>query len=227
MKFTVDPKQQTFFSRKGYLELEPLFSEEELDAVAIEIDQALQQQLKTPQARLSDQETKELFLLGRDLWRHDTEVKKLVFNKQLAQITASLLPPTGLRIAYDQAIRIGKNPGKSPLPSPTTLQKVSAFQSIVCGILIRLTDGPAPKVSDFFCPYPAKKGEMTLFKPDLPLSFDPLFQIPNQSLLLIAYCIPKTVYILEPNDPHTHRLKKEGYAFGDLLKNKTHPIILR
>ncbi len=227
MKFTIVAEQKTFLSRKGYLELEPLFSEEELTAASVATDAALKKEIKNPKEYFVDKRPDELFLLGRDLWRKEAAIEKLALNKPLARIAGALFDEKTVRIGYTQAFRTQKTTGKSPLKTPTTLQKVSCIQGVVCGLVIRLTDGPVAKAADFFSPYPEKKGDMTFFTPDLPITFDPFFQIQDQSLLLIVYCLPSSVYILEMDDPHTHQLKKEGYVFGDRLKNETHPLIVR
>jgi hypothetical protein len=41
---------------------------------------------------------------------------------------------------------------------------------------------------------------------------------------LIAYTGPEGRYVLNTKDPHTHWLKKFGFAFGDTLQKN--PLIL-
>lgn len=64
-----------------------------------------------------------------------------------------------------------------------------------------------------------------------PKGGDALFFTPQASLppfetaLFISYTEPKTLYIYNPEDPHTHFLKTLGYSFGDCLKESTHPLL--
>ena len=45
--------------------------------------------------------------------------------------------------------------------------------------------------------------------------------------LLIAYAGPGAVYVFNERDPDTHALKREGYVFGDRLREETHPTLTR
>lgn len=63
-----------------------------------------------------------------------------------------------------------------------------------------------------------KVGNVIFFNPKFPPE-----KLANS--FVIVYCEPKTQYLYEPKDPHTHLLKKLGYTFGELLRNDTHPLI--
>lgn len=58
------------------------------------------------------------------------------------------------------------------------------------------------------------------------LFFHPKLLFPQmEKAFLITYCESKTLYHFKKEDPYTHHVKKLGYAFGDLIKNDTHPLI--
>ncbi|MBS0635234.1 MAG: hypothetical protein JSR37_07205 [Verrucomicrobia bacterium] len=50
---------------------------------------------------------------------------------------------------------------------------------------------------------------------------------PDARYFLIGWADERAQYILQPNDPHTHDLKKLGYVFGDRLQEQWHPTLLR
>lgn len=62
--------------------------------------------------------------------------------------------------------------------------------------------------------------ELLFFHPNMPHPID-------HPVYLVALGAPESRYIHKPTDPENARLKKEGYAFGDLLKNETHPLFFR
>ena len=66
-----------------------------------------------------------------------------------------------------------------------------------------------------------------LFQPRISIPFAELSQNPDSLYLLIAYVSDSAVYILNEQDPHVHFLKSLDYTFGDKLKEKTHPILIR
>jgi hypothetical protein len=111
-------------------------------------------------------------------------------------------------------------PGEPLFPEPFCLQKVSCFQPICGAVFLRLSDDPTPPPI-----LPQKAGSTLFVGPNFPIPWSSFLQQTPSSFFLIAYCTDRTVYVLEKRDPHTHALKKLGYGFGDLLEEKTHPII--
>ena len=43
--------------------------------------------------------------------------------------------------------------------------------------------------------------------------------------LLIVYCAPQARYLHNKSDPFTHDVKKEHFAFGDVLSHQHHPLL--
>ena len=84
-------------------------------------------------------------------------------------------------------------------PGHYSLQTMSCLRPLVCGLLLNLVSRKGSFVADaFFLKEPA---------------------------LLIAYGGERTLYTLNPSDPHTHLLKKQGYVFGDVVNSSTHPVV--
>ena len=134
----------------------------------------------------------------RDLWKKDPFVKKIVLRSQFAEIAAELSNQRKLRIGFDE---------RAKELTPLSLQEGSCLKTISLGLI--------------FCLSGEKQGHGTFFSPHIPLSTVAFYD----DSFLLAYCENRTFYLLETKDPHTHLLKKEGYAFGDILTNATHPLL--
>lgn len=216
MPLTLSSSHQDFFSNHHYIEFNDLLSSSEIKQLQKAIHEALIQREKKI---IETRSPKELFKAGRDLFRDHPIIKKFVLHKRFAKIASALFNEPILRLAYDQAL-CSFSQGEPIFSQPLSLQQISSFQSIVGGIIIRLSDDPNPP--DLL---PQKAGNLLFIAPTFPLPWSSFFQQTPQSFFLITYCGNRTVYVLENTDPHTHALKKLGYGFGDLLEEKTHPIV--
>lgn len=225
MRFATSSEHRDFFTKKGYIEFDDLLSEEEADKLK-ELGRAiLGRRLAASPTEVMRKSSLGLFMAGRDVWREEAQIKALFFKSRLSEIASSLFKTVPLRLAYDQWIETG-HVHDFPFSHPASLQDVSSFQSLVGGLIIQLSDQPAKAApSIHLSPLPQKKGSGVYFASRISLALDKLFQLPGQTLYLLAFCPKKTLYILDKKDPHTHLLKKEGYVFGDQLKSPRHPLI--
>ena len=216
MRAALGPGQRDFFSKNHYIEFENLVDNG--DDIHAHIDQVLAKRTKK---FVETQTPKELFMAGRDLFRDDPILQKASLSRHLGQIASILFNTTPVRIAYDQSLRTTTLTG-SPFVQPTSLTQVSCFQPILGGAIIRLSSDPHSP--DFL---PKKAGSGVFFEPNFVLPWSSFFQTPHQSFLLICYTTEKCRYVLNPEDLHTHALKKLGFGFGDALKNETHPLVFK
>lgn len=209
MNLSVTQKHIHFFAENGFIELEEIISTAEAAVLCSAIDALLEKRMK----KIIDMHTPvELFKSGRDLWKHSPVIAKKSMSRSFAALMASLTLAKGVRLAYDQAIRTTKQPGEI-FPFPCPLQEVSCFQPLLGGMLLRLKDDP--NAPDFL---PKKIGSALFFQASVPLPWNAFTQTQDQSFFLLAYAPENCLYVLEPKDPHTHDLKKEGYGFGDPIK---------
>jgi len=218
MRAALTPEHREFFSRNHFIEFEELLPFLDCEKIKEHTDQVL---LKRTLKSLESQSPEQLFAVGRDLFREDALIRKMVVSRLLAQTFSLLLDAPVIRVAYDEVLRTTKI-GSSPLSQATSLQSVSAFQSLLGGAVIRLT--PDGTSHEFL---PQKVGSVVFFRPDLPLPWPDFFQIEHQSFLLIAYAPERCLYVPSSDDPHGHALKKLGYGSGDALNNTLHPIAFR
>jgi len=86
-----------------------------------------------------------------------------------------------------------------------TLQAQLSFQGLIGGLIL-LPDGSGYFVTP------------TCLLVDLNLNLE-------LDYFLIAYAGHNACYIYNKRDPFTHNLKELGYAFGDNLQAKFHPIL--
>ncbi|MBS0615683.1 MAG: hypothetical protein JSR58_03930 [Verrucomicrobia bacterium] len=215
MPFTLTKDHQFFYSKNKYIEFEEVFSSETCTSAKELLDRLVETRLKK---MIGSRTPDEIFSAGRDMWR---DYPNLSLSRPAAQLAAELFNAKQLRIAFDQYLRT-LQPTNSPLKEAYTLQQISCFQPIVGGLLVRLTPDAHPPLMT-----PRSVGSALFLSPDLLVPWPALFQNPDQAFLLIVYVPLRSRYVLEPQDPHTHALKKLGYGFGDSIQDATHPLLVR
>ncbi|MBN2479219.1 MAG: hypothetical protein JXA94_03240 [Parachlamydiales bacterium] len=213
MKYLVLDSQINFYKEKGYIEFEEILKEEEILALENEIEILLKNQL----GDLESASFMQRYLAGRDLFRKSEFIKKISLRKNLASIAANLNNKKSLRIGYDQAIfSIGKN----PFEDMVSLDNISAFQGLICAVIIKLDSNEATTNSYL----PSKRSNCIFVKNSFGINFEGIFAN-EQKFFMITYADLKTIYRLNKKDPCVNSLKKFGYVFGDVLKDEYNPII--
>lgn len=218
-----------------------MISREEADLLAVATKDALQ--AKTRAAFLSGKppQFSDFFRAGRDLWRENKAIKKVVLRSKLASVAAELAKKPSLRLAFDQTLLSAPAFNLNSLPCltrPLSLTESSCIQGIVGALLLQLSDpySTPPALPDSLddepaplALFPQKKGSGIFFSPSAPLSLEHFTAVNQEEIhqLLIVYSVDKSLYKREELDPHIHNLKRLGYQFGDRLKKETHPLFTR
>lgn len=208
MKYLTTIQQQNTFKNQGYLELEALFSLEEVETLKRLLDVALASHLGISSKEIPFTSLENRFISGYELQRDHPPLNKAMKFSKLGQIVSGLFKEKCLFAAFTQYYPF--------LPSPSSLINIGSLTEIVGGVLI----GFSPSTLDLCPKHP---GNAVFFQSDILLPF-PQWDFP---LLLIAFASANARYFFQGNDPHTHFLKKLGYAFGDKLTQETHPLIFR
>ncbi|HXF28691.1 MAG TPA: hypothetical protein VN457_02490 [Chlamydiales bacterium] len=201
MRFLVTSEQHAHFRKNGHVEFEALFSESDVAAL-----------------------TK--FKGERDLMRASESVKKLALHPKLVTIVEQLLGKRRLRYGFDQLYHL-------PLSAPITgtLKENSSIQGVVIGMMIGVegTSGLEPNSATANPLFPQAPGNVIFFSPEFVWPQEALQpEVPHpQKCWLVVYADERSQYILQEKDPHTHLLKKQGYGFGDHLKEEHHPLIIK
>ena len=192
MHIDIPQAQINFFHEHHFLELEEYLTPDQANAI-----KAI---LETTIDRTSYESA---YLTGRDLWRKNGAIKKLVTSRELAQIAATLTQKKPLQLGFDQVLS-----GKSPKAQSKTLIDISNISTPVCGLLINLGHHP---------------GSLTFFDREYPIPFDTF----DDLFLLIVYTEINPRSVEKKGDPHKNHLKGLGYAFGDTLRFETHPLLIK
>lgn len=207
MKFFVADKEKEFFAEKGLLLLEDIFSPHEIDDLRL-----------AAEAHAQSGGFKDLALLEKC-----GQARDILFSPKLAQLAFTLSGGSFLRYGYDFFFRLSAPPqGLFLSVSPLTIGACVALEST--------EEGETPPVIPFTLrnnDLPMTKGSVLFFSPKTAFSLEATPLSIERSFLLLLYAGRKAQYTFQPDDPHTHDLKRLGYVFGDNLHVATHPFLYR
>lgn len=207
MKLTASNEQIRHFRREGSIELDGLFSDQDLTLIKEKI-----RWLEDP------------FLLGYGLHQSYPELKTIFLNRRYAEVAAALLESECLRFAYDQLCPSAKEASDlyaQFLQSEKTLEERSSIQGMLGAFFVALEDRKVGEEGLL----PSLAGNALFVSADGP--FPALDKEPNQSFMMLAYCKENSRYRFNASDPFTHFWKKSGYGFGDALKSPCHPVLFK
>lgn len=223
MKFCLAKEHLDYFSKFGMLEIDSIFTQPQVTEIQLLINKILEQRFRSNIDKGISPRQSNLYELGHDLWRDDEDLKKLLFNKKISELGYELGFPTPFRIGSDQYL-----PADINFSSIITLDDFSSFQGVIFGYLLCLEPVVIEEESESEpCPFAAKKGNVVLLNFNFPIDFSHLKNNKGAEYLLVTYISEKSIYSLKEQADHVHYLKKFGYAFGDRIKENTHPIIYR
>lgn len=208
MKFAVSAEQRDYLRKKGILPIEGLLRAHELRELNLGIAEV--------QKEFSKQDP---WMVGRDLWRRNEKIKKIVFSKRLAELAFELLQKKPLRIAFDQFLPPNFGLQKT-LPKDCSIQEASCI-TLLHGLYILCLKTDKSDDNDEL----EAQGGGYFVLPSSPFPFEMIK--PSCSYFLIGYGDLFSQYLFQPNDPHVHFLKSFGYVFGDKLHERFHPLLLR
>lgn len=241
MRYALLPEQKKFFQHHGAIAFEQLWDEQQLTSVCDALDAVLAMRLGSTIPAIKRHSSQQRYLVGRDIWRGSTFLKKTVTNAALADLAAELFDKKPLRLAYDQYLpewqpsthyhSAEQSHYSDLLKRRLSLEEVSSVQGVIGGLLICLKT-PIMGSESFpeelqWMTWPRRSGSGVFFKGSAPLDFRIITQWQGASYLLIVYCRDSSVYIVQNNDPQLHALKYIGYNFGDRLNDKLNPIVIR
>ncbi|HSX37656.1 MAG TPA: hypothetical protein VLE95_02365 [Chlamydiales bacterium] len=203
MRFALTAAQTAFFTQNGYIELEKLPFDPD------EIFSSITQRLKTEPA-------------GRDLWRGEEALSRLLLRKLHSPIAHLVAKP--VRLGFDQFM--------SSFPAtPCPLQNLFCIQGLIlCALFTFSAIPPETRMQKRrlsalgIPPFPTHPANILFVKPHIALDWSVLKS--PVSLYIAGYALAKQgVYVHNQKDPSTHALKNLGYEFGDALTHPHHPII--
>ena len=240
MKFTIDFQHREFFIRNHAIEFEQLIPAAQLEIFQGHLHEFLIERQEKNHSKQSSYSPEDLFMAVHDLWRGDDFLRKTVTNKTFAEIAAELSEKKPLRLAFDQYFpRViyplsvkEKNDYASLLSLKSTLVNFSPVQGVVCGLMLCLSNDAeleeelTPESSEFSL-FSRIPGNGVYFDQNAILNFEEWSSAGHRDYLMIVYAQERAVYIRQPDNPHAHALKNVGYVYGDRLKDKLNPILIR
>jgi hypothetical protein len=216
MRFKITGDHRKVFEKQGFIAFENVLPKSLVVEAAAGVDTVLSKRLK----KLIDTASPhELFKVGRDVWRQEGVVSRLVQNRAMAQIGAELFKESRLLLAFDQSLRATATVGLIEI-EPMSLAEMSSIQPLAGAALVRLKGGAMPSPL-----LPPLETDVVFITPQLQIPWPLFFQESHHSFILIAYAPAKAQYLLEKKDLHTHELKKLGYVFGDRIRPPHHPVV--
>ncbi|GAB4233493.1 MAG: hypothetical protein Tsb0021_12470 [Chlamydiales bacterium] len=210
MKFAITQEHRHRFFENGSIEFENLISSSFLD----ELDMSL----TTLFREIKD--SKNIYFQGRDTWRKNSQLQKLVLSKHLAAIAADLTGSKILKIGYDQYFPQNFT-SNSTVDYPLSITSISSLTPLVCGVFICLSSPTATSSSHL----PTTRGCVSYILPHTVLEDTTSFN--SGRYFLITYSSNDTIYQPNQQDPHPYALKHMGYIYGSRLKEKEHPTVFR
>lgn len=225
MRFTLPDSYAEFFSKNQIIELEEILTDQEADLLCSKLEIALSKALHEKPLTITS--NSDMWKAGRTLWEEDPEIKNVLLHLKLGEIAHFLFKKRPIKLGYAQTF-FTELKGDSPFPAKATLTEISSFTPVLGGAFLCLNAQEVLEIQE-----PSllpdlkvqKKGRAIFFSGEYPLPLEELFKQKGLRYLLLCF-IPQTArYKLEPKDLHTHLLKKQGYVFGDTLKEETCPYV--
>lgn len=240
MKFAILKEQRDYFQKQGWIEFEDILSPDQLIQFNQSIDRGLAKRAACPLDKVEYLSAEQQFQYGRDLWRTDEQLKKMVCLSRFAELGSELVEKRPIRLGYDQifpsrpeglALKQGQSVYGQFLNQVTSLEQISCVDQLLFGLMICLTPQTEESISDATYEgvnvFPMQPGHAIFFQPQAQIHLSHLYRYPGQRFYLIVYTQTNAHYYLQPQDPHTYDLKHLGYIFYDLLKDKLNPVVLR
>lgn len=154
----------------------------------------------------------------RNLQAKAPSFAKLTKSKSIRSIALELTKKTFLKFGLSWTITKDL---ESSFPDPFYFRQIFSYTGIAMGVLINLSETESEKDPEDI--FPSKPMSATFFKPIKQLDFSKLN--PSDLYTLLIFCYSDSRYKLNPFDPYSHDVKKEGQSFGDKLSEKHHPLI--
>ncbi len=241
MKFATAKEHRDFFQKQGWIEFEGFISNDQLALTNQAIDQVLSERLNVSLDRLRLLPSEQFYVQGRDLWRSNPTLRKFVTQMRFAEIAADLIEKKPLRLGYDQLFPARQQHTQFSKATPqvyscfleqtASLESVSCLKGVICGLVLALSskqEESADQVSsEGIDVFPSQPGNAIFFQPSVPVKWNNLYAHLGQRFYLVVYTQASAHYQSQPQDPHTHALKRLGYVFNDKLGDKLHPIVYR
>lgn len=222
MQFELSDSFHQFFSKHGLIEFEEILSSKELEELSTKITNSLLHALEGKPLEIAS--NADIWKAGRDLWIQDPTIQKIITKSQIGAIASFLYKKRPLRLAYTQTIL--NQSSDLPLSKSLSLTEISSMTPVLGGALLCFHSSVSHEGEDLLPTLiKPRTGRIVFFSATQPIDFPSLFAEKDLHCLLLCFAPSKVRYKLEALDVNTHNLKKSGYVFGDLIKEKEAPYL--
>jgi len=137
--YQLTQEQIAFYEKNKYIKLKDVLDAESLSyynkVISKQVDELNKEELP-----LEDRSTYgKAFLQLFNLWEHNEDIKKLVFNKRIAKIAADLMQVNGVRLYHDQALFKEAGGGITPWHADQYYWPLSSDKAITAWIPLQAT----------------------------------------------------------------------------------------
>ncbi|MGQ9739180.1 MAG: phytanoyl-CoA dioxygenase family protein [Armatimonadota bacterium] len=114
--YSLTPEQVAFFRENGFVQLDNVLTEEELQALRSYADEVLSRRFDpTIETSAANPEYEKVFVQKVNLWRVHEGIRRYVLSPKIAEIARQLIGARAIRLWHDHLLT--KMPGDSK-PSP-------------------------------------------------------------------------------------------------------------
>jgi hypothetical protein len=212
MKFIVDNSHREFFEENGWIEFEEVLTPDACTAILAHIEQVFRHRGAPRKVSLPD-DAVTLFRASRDVWRDEPKLKRAICHRKLSEIASELVEVKPLRFAYDQVLLPQT---QQAIPAHALMGALGPCQGVLVVAAICL-EGSGEGI------LPSAPGHISFIKPETPFVLSAL----QGTYLFIGYCRAVARYAIQYLDPCANLPKSWGYAVGDRLIDRLHPIVYR
>jgi len=222
MRFAIVGEHRKVFEQNRSIHFEDLLSKTSLDKLKEGVEQTVFSKTHSPD--WDSLTYPQVIQEGKDLAFQNEECKKIIHQKSFAELIHQLSNVKSLRYAFDQLIVRNRKHAGCQL-SGFTLKDISQLQGTLFGLLLCIEkNGATEETSSSLLNL--KEGDGLIFQDSVPLNLD-LFAERPETYLLIVYAESKARIIYRDQASPFQGFKKYGYLSGDLLRDDTHPILIR
>lgn len=239
MKFSIASDHREFFQVNKAIEFEGILTQDQLEQLINAVELVLSARLNISSKEISNKDPYRLFTVGRDLWRSNESIRKIVTNPHLTEIASELFGKKMMRLGYDQFLpsqvkQFLIEPDEmhtysNLLQKKTSLKDISALQGVIGGMMICLRSDTFQNhetdAAQAITIFPLQSGNIVFFSADALMDFSQLTQTAATSYLMIVFVQTNSVYIMQQSDPLLHHFKQLGYNFGDKLLDRINPQV--
>lgn len=224
MKFAVGKEHKAFFEKHKLLELEGVFSSDEVSLLNDEVIRVLSR-------RGSTMSPEQDYEAGRDLWRESEAVRKKICSRRIVELLYQLTEKRPIRLGFDQYFpeidadeqeRGGNYAGL--LRSSYSLQEMCSIQGVIGGFCLALK-GSSSQDSEEDSPFPSQKGNVSFLHPERVMHYPSSSKGRGGRYYLVVYSSSNSLYIRNRNDPLSGTFIQLGYSSGDRLVDNKNPLV--